>query len=91
MEGVLDGKADGMADGLMDKLGATLGPDEGANEIVGDRLGWKLSLGDSLGAADRVGSWDVLGAVEGMIVSITRYSIILFFILKLVPPGPSSM
>lgn len=64
---------------------------EGAKDTDGDELGGWLELGDSLGCVESDGICDVDGAIDGMMVSITLYSITLSFMLKLVPPGPSSM
>jgi hypothetical protein len=61
------------------------------NDSDGEELGLKLSLGLRLGDVESEGTWDNEGAVLGIMVSITRYSRTLSFMLNDVPPGPSSM
>lgn len=48
-------------------------------------------MGAELGTKLTDGADDVLGLIEGKIVSMTRYSIRDFFMLNEVPPGPWSM
>eukprot|EP00544_Gedaniella_sp_CCMP2646_P013712 CAMPEP_0202499232 /NCGR_PEP_ID=MMETSP1361-20130828/29050_1 /ASSEMBLY_ACC=CAM_ASM_000849 /TAXON_ID=210615 /ORGANISM="Staurosira complex sp., Strain CCMP2646" /LENGTH=77 /DNA_ID=CAMNT_0049131361 /DNA_START=132 /DNA_END=365 /DNA_ORIENTATION=- len=58
--GVEDGFGEGATDGCDDKVGAGKGSVDGAVEV----LGASDTVGLELGAVDRVGAGDALGAIE---------------------------